>query len=141
MTWDFAYGKVFNKEVEDAIIESLKPAYISGLTMLGGEPMEPFNQEALLPFYKRVRSECPGKTIWIYSGYTWEQLSDPTFTRAYTPFTSEILSLADILVDGEFVLEKKSLGLRFRGSSNQRIIDVPATLAAGEIVLSEYSDR
>lgn len=141
MTWDFAYGKVFNKEVEDAIIESLKPAYISGLTMLGGEPMEPFNQEALLPFYKRVRSECPGKTIWIYSGYTWEQLNDPTFTRAYTPFTSEILSLADILVDGEFVLEKKSLGLRFRGSSNQRIIDVPATLAAGEIVLSEYSDR
>ena len=138
-TWDFAYGNDFTKEVEDAIIESLKPAYIKGMTVLGGEPMEPANQQALLPFYERVRAEVPGKSIWIYSGYTFEELTDAGYKRAHTDVTDKILSLADVLVDGEFKIELKNIRLRFRGSENQRIIDLPATLKTGEIVISEYS--
>lgn len=139
MTWDFEYGLKFTKAVEDDIIESLKPVYISGITILGGEPMEIRNQEVLWPFIKRIKDEVPKATIWIYSGYTWEELTDPDNKRCHGAYTDDILSMTDILVDGEFMLSQKDMMLRFRGSSNQRIIDVPATLKEGQIVMSEYN--
>jgi len=141
MTWDFGYGNPFSKDVENEIIESLRPDYINGLTILGGEPMEVVNQKALRPFIDRIKKELPKKTIWIYSGYTWEELTDESNKRCHGDDTPAILSSIDILVDGEFEEDKRDLMLRFRGSSNQRVIDVPATLKAGEVVLSKYNDR
>jgi anaerobic ribonucleoside-triphosphate reductase activating protein len=140
MTWDFCYGKAFTKEVEDSIIESLRPEYIAGLTILGGEPMEVVNQQVLNPFIKRVRAEVPDKSIWIYSGYTWEELNDTENKRCHSDDTDEILGNIDILVDGEFVESKKDISLRFRGSSNQRVIDVVKTLESGDVVLSAYGN-
>lgn len=131
-TWDFGFGKAFTREVEDEIIKSLEPAYVTGLTLLGGEPMEPENQRGLLPFLRRVRTECPGKTIWLYTGFTWEQLTQEP-SRGNIDVTPDLLKCLDVLVDGPFVIAQKDIRLRFRGSSNQRIIDVPATLASGEI--------
>ncbi len=136
-TWDFSYGKPYTPEVEDFIVSTLESPYVNGLTVLGGEPMELPNQEALLPLLRRVR-DLPGKTIWIYSGYTFEGLTDPGNPRCHGKHTNEVLRCIDVLVDGEFHLAEKNISLRFRGSSNQRIIDVPATLASGEIVLTEY---
>ena len=126
---------------KDEIIESLKPAYINGLTILGGEPMEIVNQKEIRPLLERVKKEVPKATIWIYSGYLWEELTDIDNRRCHGDDTDAILSMIDILVDGEFILEKKNIMLRFRGSENQRVIDVPATLKKGEIVLSKYNDR
>ncbi len=137
-TWDFNFGEDFTKENEDEIIESLKPQYINGLTILGGEPMEIVNQKGILPLLKRIKEELPDKTIWIYSGYTFEELTDSSNKRCHGEYTKEILGMIDVLVDGEFVLSKKDISLRFRGSSNQRVIDMKKTLAKGEIVLSEY---
>ena len=135
-TWDFNYGEPFTKETEDKLIKMLEPHYIAGLTLLGGDPFEPSNQRALLPFVKRVREICPDKTIWAYSGFTYEELrTDGSHPRCEV--TDELLGLLDVLVDGRFVEEKKDLRLRFRGSSNQRIIDVRRTLASGEVVLLE----
>ena len=133
-TWDFTYGDPFTAEVEAKILSMLRPAYIQGLTVLGGEPMEAENQRDLLPFLRRVRDAYPEKTIWIYSGFTFEELNDPA-CRARCEVTDEILSLIDVLVDGRYVEEKRNISLRFRGSENQRLIDVPASLAAGEIIL------
>ena len=141
MTWDFNYGEKYTKATEDEIIESLKPAYINGLTILGGEPMEIVNQKEIRPLLERVKKEVPKATIWIYSGYLWEELTDKNNKRCHGDDTDAILSMIDILVDGEFILEKKNIMLRFRGSENQRVIDVPATLKKGEIVLSKYNDR
>ena len=138
-TWDFNFGKPFTKEVEDEIIESLRPAYIAGLTILGGEPMEVVNQKVLRPFIDRVRAEVPGKNIWIYSGYTWEELTDEENKRCHCEETNEILHNIDVLVDGEFKLDLKNISLKFRGSSNQRIIDVKKTIEEKSIVLSEYN--
>ena len=138
VTWDFNYGYSFTKEVEDDIIESLRPSYIKGLTILGGEPMEIVNQKVLRPFIERIKEELPIKTIWIYSGYTLEQLLDYDNKRCHAEDTEAILKMIDVLVDGEFILEKKDITLRFRGSSNQRVIDIPKTLECGEVVLSEY---
>ena len=133
-TWDFSFGNEFTHDVEDSIIKELSPSYITGLTVLGGEPFEPANQQALLPFLKRVKRLLPNKTIWIYTGYKLdEELLSPS--RARCEYTDEILSLIDVLVDGEFIEELKDITLRFRGSSNQRIIDVPETLKKGEIVI------
>lgn len=134
-TWDFNYGEPFTSEVEDVIIESLKPYYINGLTLLGGEPFEPLNQRALLPFLHRVRRECPDKTIWCFTGFTLdnELLRDGSYPRCEV--TDEMLSLIDVLVDGRFVDRLKDISLRFRGSSNQRIIDMSETRANGSIVL------
>ena len=135
-TWDFDYGEPFTRETEDKLIAMLEPHYIAGLTLLGGDPFEPSNQRALLPFVKRVRETCPDKTIWAYSGFTEEELkTDGSHPRCEV--TDELLGLIDVLVDGRFVEEKKDLRLRFRGSSNQRIIDVKKTLASGEVVLLE----
>ena len=130
MTWDFNYGKPFTAETEDEILKMLEPYYIDGLTLLGGEPMEKSNQQALLPFLRRVKEAYPHKNIWCYTGYTLE--TDLLTGRARTEFTDEILSLIDVLVDGEFILEQKDISLAFRGSSNQRIIDMKKTLAEGK---------
>ena len=115
-TWDFGYGEPFTKEIEDEIIEALRPSWIQGLSILGGEPMEPENQAALLPFLRRMRRELPDKDIWLYTGYTFEAVSD-----------SELLPLVDVLVDGPFVDGQKDISLSFRGSRNQRIL----TLSCG----------
>ncbi len=133
-TWAFDYGKPFTKETEDYILDQLAPGFVDGLTLLGGEPMEQENQRGLVPFLRRVRSELPDKSIWCYSGFTWEELTGATPARCRCETTDEMLSLLDVLVDGRFVEELKDLRLRFRGSANQRIIDVPATLKAGNIV-------
>lgn len=140
MTWDFNYGVPFTKEVEDDVIESLKPTYIAGLTILGGEPMEVANQKVLRPFIERIRKEVPKATIWIYSGYVWEDLNDETNKRCHSEDTDAILGMLDILVDGEFILAKKNIMLHFRGSANQRIIDVPATRKEKKIVLSPFNE-
>ncbi len=135
-TWDFTYGKQFTKEVEDEILAMLSRDYIDGLTVLGGEPFEPQNQAVLLPFLKRVRKEYPGKNIWMFTGFTYELLkTDGSHPRCEC--TDEILSLIDILVDGRFMLAKKNISLQFRGSENQRVIDVPKTLALGKVSIWE----
>ena len=133
-TWDFTYGEPFTREVEDAIIDSLKPVFVDGLTLLGGEPMEPANQRALADFTTRVKQECPEKTIWCYTGDVYERLIDPQSPRC-TDATDELLSNIDILVDGPYVKDRADITLRFRGSDNQRIIDMNATRAAGEVRL------
>ena len=126
-TWSFDYGKPFTDETEDYIIKELKPGYIDGLTLLGGEPFEPQNQRALLPFLRRVRGLYPNKNIWCYTGYLFDKelLNE---SRARCEATDEMLSLIDVLVDGEFVQELYSITLQFKGSSNQRIIDVKKSL-------------
>lgn len=133
-TWNFNYGDDFTAEVEDRIIEAMKPAYIKGLSLLGGEPFEPQNQEALLPFLRRVKAAYPDKTVWCYSGYDFEK---DMLTGNLGPWeiTHEMLTLIDVLVDGEFVLEKKNPNLRFRGSENQRVIRVEDSLSSDTVVL------
>lgn len=132
--WDFGYGRPFTGAEEEQIIAALAPDHIKGLSLLGGEPFEPDNQRALLPFLRRVKETYPQKEIWCYSGYTLDgELWRPS--RARCESTDEMLGLIDILVDGPFVEEKKDLNLRFRGSSNQRILNVPASLAAHAPVL------
>ena len=133
-TWDFNYGKPFTKETEDSIIALLAPAYIEGLTLLGGEPFEPANQKALLPFVKRVKEIYPQKTVWAFSGFTLEELSNPNH-RSHTEDTEALLSLVDVLVDGRFEQNLKNLNLRFRGSSNQRVIDMNRTRKNKKITL------
>ena len=132
--WDFNYGQPFTTEVEDELLEALAPSWIDGLTLLGGEPMEPQNQRALLPFLKRIKEMYPKKTIWCFSGYTLEDelLKD---SRARCEVTDEMLSFIDVLVDGEFVEELKDISLRFKGSNNQRLIDLKPTLATGKVVI------
>lgn len=133
-TWNFNYGDDFTTEVEDRILEAMKPAYIKGFSLLGGEPFEPQNQEALLPFLRRVKAAYPDKTIWCYSGYDFEK---DMLTGNLGPWevTHEMLTLIDVLVDGEFVLEKKNPNLRFRGSENQRVIRVADSLNSDTVVL------
>ena len=130
-TWNFDYGKPFTQETENTIIEALSPDYIQGLTLLGGEPFEPENQRVLYPFLERVRKALPNKDIWCFSGYTFEQLTASPDTHPITEVTDKMLRLIDILVDGRFVEEKKNISLKFRGSSNQRILDVKKSLENG----------
>ena len=134
-TWDFSYGQPYTKDTEQQLLDSLAPSYIHGLTLLGGEPMEPDNQRALLALLRRLKAEQPTKTVWCYSGYTYGELTG--ISRARCEVTDEMLSLIDVLVDGEFVLEKKNISLRFRGSENQRIIDLLRTREEGSVVLWE----
>lgn len=133
-TWSFQHGEPFTEETEEALLKMLAPDYINGLSLLGGEPFEPENQAVLLPFLEKVKKLYPGKTIWSYSGYTWEDLTSGTH-RVCTQDTPRMLSLIDILVEGPFVQELKNIRLRFRGSENQRIIQVKPSLEKGEIVL------
>lgn len=137
MTWDFAYGEPFTREVEEQIVQNCAPDYIAGLTLLGGEPMEPDNQRALLPFIRRFREQYPHKTIWCYSGYTYEELTGAVPSRCRCEATDAFLALVDVLIDGEFVQALYDISLRFRGSSNQRLIDMPQSLAQGNVVLWE----
>ena len=139
-TWDFNYGNPYTKEVEAEILEALKPAYIQGFSLLGGEPFEPENQRVLLPFLKKVRERFPKKNIWCYTGYLFDKelLGE---SRARCECTDEMLSLIDVLVDGEFVQELYSVALAFRGSENQRIIDVKKSLETGEIVWHDLVSR
>lgn len=132
-TWDFAYGAEFTDQVAEQIFESVQPSYIAGVTVLGGEPMEPGNQEPLARFLEEFKRRFPNKTVWVYTGDTYEGLVDPASPRR-TKATDRLLACTDVLVDGPFVEELKDISARFRGSSNQRVIDVPATLAAGSVV-------
>ncbi len=132
VAWDFNAGSIFNKEIEDEIIKSLEPTYISGLSLLGGEPLEIVNQRGLINLLRRVKKKFPDKNIWCYTGYTY----DTDLMEGGTAFcecTKEILGLIDILVDGEFVADLYDISLRFRGSSNQRIIDLRKTEKTGSI--------
>ncbi|MBQ1597824.1 MAG: anaerobic ribonucleoside-triphosphate reductase activating protein [Lachnospiraceae bacterium] len=137
-TWDFHYGHEFTKEVEDDLIEELSQAYYDGLSILGGEPFEPENQRELVKLIRRVKAECPGKTIWMYSGNTYEEMLPGG--RRHTEVTDEILDSIDILVDGRFEEELKDISLNFRGSSNQRIIDMKKTRATGQVVLDPLNE-
>lgn len=133
-TWDFNYGKPFTPETENEILSMLAPSYINGLTLLGGEPFEPENQRVLLPFIRRVKEKYPDKNIWVFSGFTYDELKhDGTYCRCEC--TDEMLALADVLVDGRFVIGLKDISLRFRGSSNQRIIDLVKTCLNGTVTL------
>lgn len=133
-TWSFDFGELFTRETEDAIIESLEPSYIHGLTLLGGEPMEPENQRGLVEFLERLKRECPGKTVWCYTGDVYEDLIDGMSLRN-TEVTDRVLACIDILVDGPYIEEEHDITLRFKGSRNQRIIDMNETRAAGELRL------
>lgn len=135
-TWDFHYGNPFTQETIDDILNLLAPDYIRGITVLGGEPFEPQNQPGVLELLRQVRKTYPEKSIWAFSGYT---LDGYMLAKKLGPWevTQELLSYLDVLVDGPFIAEQKDLSLRFRGSRNQRIIDMKKTLASGEIVLWE----
>ncbi len=137
VAWDFAYGKPFTEETAEQILDMLRPSYIRGLTLLGGEPFEPQNQSAVVELLRRIRQELPEKSIWAFSGYLFEK----DMLSGRIGDVSEYLSYLDVLVDGPFVQEKKNLSLRFRGSENQRIIDMKASLAAGQTILWDDNQK
>ena len=132
-TWSFSYGREFTDATQREILDSLAPSYIHGLTLLGGEPMEPGNQAVLAGFAERVKAAYPQKTIWCYTGDVYEGLLEGG--PRHTSYTDRLLACIDVLVDGPFVQEQKDITLRFRGSANQRIIDMNATRRAGHVVL------
>lgn len=139
-TWDFNYGQVFDDEAQEKILSSLEPDYIDGLTLLGGEPFEPPNQAALLPFLRRVKARFPDKSIWAFTGFILEEhLLQESPKR--TNFTDEMLSLIDILIDGPYREDQRNIMLQFRGSENQRVIDVQKTLAQGTTILWDKLQR
>lgn len=140
VAWDFHYGQPFTQETIEEILNMLRPSYIRGLTLLGGEPFEPQNQGPIVELLRKVKAELPEKSIWAFSGYLFDKdilsgrLGDWEITKEY-------ISYLDVLVDGPFVLAKKNLSLRFRGSENQRLIDVPASLRTGEVVLWDDNQK
>ena len=137
-TWSFTYGVPFTDETEEEILSTFRSPFVAGLTVLGGEPMEPENQRDLLPFIREFKQRYPEKTLWVYTGNLYEELTGALGDHfKCTEDTAELLSYVDILVDGRYEEEKKSLGIRFRGSTNQRIIDMNKTRASGEIVIWE----
>lgn len=133
-TWDFCYGEPFTREVEDKIINALAPEYIKGFTLLGGDPFEPENAEALVPFMERLRKKYPEKSVWCFTGYDYEA-DLLTGKKGDIDTNIRLLSTLDVLVDGKFVEELKDLNLRFKGSSNQRTILVQPSLETDEVVL------
>ena len=132
-TWNFDYGEAFTEDVLNRLIKMAEPDYIGGLSLLGGEPFEPENREGVLETVKRFKETYPDKTIWVYSGYTFEQLTG--LEKARCGNTKDVLKYVDVLVDGEFKIEEKDISLKFKGSANQRIIDVKNSLLSGEMVL------
>ena len=137
-TWSFTYGSSFTKEVAEDILNTFNSPFIAGLTLLGGEPMEPENQRELLPFVREFKTRFPEKTLWLYTGNLYEELTRGVGNHPKCiEETAELLSYVDILVDGRFEEDKKSLGIRFRGSTNQRIIDMNKTRITGEITIWE----
>lgn len=140
IAWSFNYGNDFTNEVEKEIIEALSPDYIAGLTVLGGEPFEPENQKGLVDFLKKVKELYPNKTIWVYTGFILDkEILGPS--RANCQSTKELLGLIDVLVDGRFEEDKKDIALIFKGSSNQRIIDMKKTLEEARIVFNPLNDK
>ena len=131
-TWDFCYGKPFDEGVQQEVIDSLEPAYITGITLLGGEPFEPENQAALFPFMKKVKEKYPNKNVWAFTGYIYDK-DLIAGGRRHTEDTDELLSMIDVLVDGPFVEELKDITLKFRGSSNQRVLNLRETIRTGKI--------
>lgn len=135
-TWSFSYGEPFTEAVAEDIYSTMEQGSVRGLTILGGEPMEPENQAGLLPFLAEFKRRYPSKTVWLFTGNLYEELTAGVGKHyKCLDITAQLLSYVDILVDGRFVEEKKRLGLRFRGSENQRIIDMNKTREAGEIVI------
>ena len=133
-TWDFCYGKEYTKETEDQLIQMLTNPNIQGLTLLGGDPFEPSNQRTLITLLRRVKQELPTKDVWAYTGFVYEQdLLEGQ--RKHTEVTDEMLSYIDVLLDGPFVIDEKDISLYFRGSTNQRVIDMPKTLKSGNVVI------
>lgn len=132
-TWAFNYGQPYTKETEDKIIEMLKPEYIDGFALLGGEPFEEENQIELVELLERIKREYPNKDIWCYTGYILDRDLLPEEGRKHTEVTNRMLNCIDVLVDGPFVLAKKNLMLKFKGSSNQRVIDLKETLKTGQV--------
>lgn len=139
-TWDFEYGRQYVKEDEDFIINELSKSYYDGLTILGGEPFEPSNQREIVKLIRRVRKELPERSIWVYTGFTYETDLNPGGCR-YIECTDEILDNIEILVDGRFVEELRNIMLNFRGSENQRIIDMKQTRKTGTTVLSPLNSQ
>ena len=140
IAWDFNYGKEFTKEVEDSILDELSDEAYQGITLLGGEPMEPRNQKGLVSLVKRFKERYPEKNLWIFSGYLFdEDMLDRMWSQL--PETREILERTDVLVDGEFKQDLKDITLLYKGSSNQRTIDVQKSLKAGHIVLWDPGDN
>ena len=133
-TWDFGYGQEFDESAKERIFTELSHVFTQGLTLLGGDPFEPANQRALVPFLREVKEKYPGKDIWAFTGFLYEDLLTEG-TYCHTEVSEEMLDMLDVLVDGRFEEDLKDITLRFRGSSNQRLIDLPATRAAGEVVL------
>ena len=136
IAWDFTHGELFDESVENKILEGLNADYIAGISLLGGEPLEPQNQKALYPFIKKVKELYPHKSVWCYTGFLFdEQNGMLKETQKNTEITKELISLFDVLVDGAYIEELKDVRLKFRGSSNQRIINVKKSLAKGECIL------
>ena len=135
VAWDFDYGEPFTDETVETILKMMAPSYIKGITLLGGEPFEPQNQPALLDLLKKMKAKYPEKSVWAFSGYLFENMISGKVGEY--DICMAFLNLVDVLVDGPFVESKKNLMLRFRGSENQRIIDVRASLKTGEVVLWE----
>ena len=136
VAWDFSYGNLFDEKIEEKILAELDSGYISGLSLLGGEPLEPQNQAALYPFIKKVKQAYPNKTIWCYTGYVFDENTGVLKEiNKNTPYTKKLIALFDVLVDGPYVEELKDIRLKFRGSSNQRVIDVQKSLTSGSCVL------
>ncbi len=135
-TWSFTYGNPFTEDVATELLDTFRSPFVAGLTVLGGEPMEPENQRELLPLVREFKKRYPDKTLWLYTGNVYEELTSGIGNHPKcTPDTAELLSYVDILVDGRYEEDKKSLGIRFRGSTNQRIIDMNKTRENGKIVI------
>lgn len=137
-TWDFQYGEPYTQATEDEILKELARPFYSGITILGGEPFEPENQRVLVGLIRRIRKELPERTIWMFSGNVYEDMLPGG--KRYTEVTDEILDNIDILVDGPFEEEKKNINLNFRGSANQRIIDMKATRREKKVVLDPLNN-
>lgn len=135
IAWDFDYGKPFTEETKDYLLTALSPDYIAGLSLLGGEPFEPQNQKGLLPFVEAFKKAFPKKTVWCYTGYTYKNGGLLEEERANCKETKKLFSLIDVLVDGRFIEEQKDIRLKFRGSANQRVIDLKRSLSSGSTVL------
>lgn len=138
IAWDFNYGNEFTDDVAQTILDACAPEYISGITLLGGEPFEPENQPTLIKLLDAFRIRYPDKNVWCYSGYTYEEITGKKESRCFTDKTIEMLNKINILVDGEYVEDLHSLMLKFKGSSNQRLIDVAKSREQGRVVIIEY---
>lgn len=133
-TWAFDYGEAFDDKIQQEILDSLKPAYVQGITLLGGDPFEEENQKALVPFMRKVKEQYPGKDVWAYTGYMYDTDLQQG-GRKYTEYTDELLAMIDVLVDGPFIEEQKDITLKFKGSANQRVIDMNKTREKNQIII------